>query len=80
MIRSTGRTATPHSSPVIDSSASGGTMIAMSVMMRAEVSGLSRTVPTRGALGSMGSRVVTPGRVAATVDGRARFGVVMMEP
>lgn len=48
MTRSTGPTATPHSRPVTDSSASGGTTMAMRVMMRAEVRGLSRTVPTSG--------------------------------
>ena len=48
VMRSTGPTATPHSRPVTDSSASGGITIAASVMMRAEVRGLSRTVPTRG--------------------------------
>ena len=58
MMRSMGPTATPQSSPVTDSSASGGTTMAMSVMMRAEVSGFSRTVATRGCRRLAGSAVL----------------------
>ena len=58
MMRSTGPTATPHSSPVTESSASGGTTMAVRVMMRAEVSGLSRTVPTSGLRGRGDSAVL----------------------